>query len=448
MAQILTRRIVAEGSSGGTVIPEENIPSVSSGYLELVRDNREFRFLWFGQIVSLLGDWFNLIASASLVASLTGSGLAVGGLFVVRFIAPFLISPLAGVWVDRYNRKNLLILADLARGAIVLGFLLVRDPSQVWLLYLLTTVQLAIAGMFFPARNAILPDLVDERELGAANTLSSSTWSTMLAIGAALGGFAAGRWGIYPAFIIDSGTFLLSALLISRIRYHMPPAMGAEATGLRTTIRQYADGLRYLGKHKDILAISIHKAAMSLAVYGVFNVIQVNIAREIFIIGEEGAITLGLQYMVGGFGTGLGPIVARLFTGDRESSLRATLALAYGLATIGLLIISSLRTLPLVLLGTFLLDFGGGINWVFSTQLLMKLIPNRVRGRVFSTEFAFFTLTSALGAAGGGWALDTLPVDLGGVLRGLGLLVLMPAALWVFWSMRLRRGLGAAGSPD
>jgi len=87
----------------------------TTGYLSLVRDNRNFRYLWFGQVISLLGDWFNLIASASLIGLLTQSGLAVGGLFVVRMLAPFLVSPLAGVAADRYNRKVLLILADLTR---------------------------------------------------------------------------------------------------------------------------------------------------------------------------------------------------------------------------------------------------------------------------------------------------------------------------------------------
>ncbi len=99
----------------------------SSGYLSLVRENRNFRNLWYGQIVSLFGDWFNLIASASLVASLTGSGLAVGSLFVVRMLAPFFVSPLAGVAADRYNRKILLITTDLVRVVVVLGFLFVRD---------------------------------------------------------------------------------------------------------------------------------------------------------------------------------------------------------------------------------------------------------------------------------------------------------------------------------
>jgi MFS family permease len=146
-----------------------------ASYGQLVRHNADFRYLWFGQIISLLGDWFNLIASASLIATLTRSGLAVGGLFVVRMLAPFLVSPIAGVAADRYNRKYLLIGADLSRALVVFGFLLVRRPEHVWLLYTLTAIQLGLSGFFFPARNAILPDIVSPRELGAANALSSST---------------------------------------------------------------------------------------------------------------------------------------------------------------------------------------------------------------------------------------------------------------------------------
>jgi len=122
------------------------------GYGELIRDNANFRNLWLGQIISLLGDWFNLIASAALVAELTQSGFAVGGLFVVRMLAPFLISPIAGVVADRYNRKYILILTDILRAIVVLGFLWIREPQQVWLLYALTAIQLALSGFFFPTR--------------------------------------------------------------------------------------------------------------------------------------------------------------------------------------------------------------------------------------------------------------------------------------------------------
>ena len=157
--------------------------SESIGYRELIHGNRNFRLLWLGQIISLLGDWFNFVASASLIAILTQSGFAVGSLFVVRMLAPFFISPIAGVVADRYNRKYTLIITDLARVVVAFGFLLVRTADDVWLLYVLTALQLGIGGFFFPTRNAILPDVVSSHELGAANALGSATWSVMLALG-------------------------------------------------------------------------------------------------------------------------------------------------------------------------------------------------------------------------------------------------------------------------
>ena len=142
--------------------------------------------------------------------------MAVGTLFVVRMLAPFLISPIAGVVADRYNRKNTLIVTDITRALTVVGFLFVRSADQIWLLYTLTAIQLGISGFFFPTRNAILPDLVSQRELGAANALSSATWSVMLALGAATGGLVSGIFGIYTAFTVDALTFsALSSLYLS-----------------------------------------------------------------------------------------------------------------------------------------------------------------------------------------------------------------------------------------
>lgn len=409
------------------------------GYLALVRSNRDFRFLWFGQIVSLLGDWFNLIASASLIGYLTQSGIAVGGLFVVRMLAPFLVSPFAGVAADRYNRKHLLILADIGRAITVLGFLLVREPDQVWLLYVLTAIQLAMSGFFFPARNAILPDLVVRRELGTANALSAATWSVMLAFGAALGGIVAGQFGVYPAFVIDGFSFLLSAVLIARIVYHHEPALASADKSVAAAIRQYVDGLRYLWRHKDNLAIALHKGAFALAVSGADSVVQVAIARRVFVIGEGGGTGLGILYATLGVGTGIGPILARHFTGDKERSLRIAIAVSYGLASLGLLIMSSLSNFGVLLVGMTIRGIGGGVVWVFATQLILQRTPDRVRGRVFSTEFAIFTLMSATGSAGGGWLIDNSALGISGMLRLMASLVLFPGVLWVLWNLVWRK---------
>ncbi len=403
------------------------------GYLALIRENAKFRNLWFGQIISLFGDWFDLIASAALISHLTRSGLAVGSLFVVRMLAPFLVSPLAGVAADRFNRKWLLIIADLCRAIIVLGFLLVRDPQQAWLLYVITAIQLAFSGFFFPARNAILPDIVSRRELGAANALSSTTWSVMLAVGAALGGIVAGSWGIYPSFLIDSATFIISAAFISRIAYEHKSTLSSSEKTIRAAFDQYIDGLRYLKRHADILAISLHKTAVSLTVNGAFQVVQVALAERIFVMGAGGGTSLGLLYAAAGVGTGLGPILARVFTRDREKPLRNAITISYLIGILGLVISAPLKSFAIVLFGTFLRALGGGINWVFSTQLLLELVPDRVRGRIFSTEFAMFTLSNAISSAVGGWALDNSSLGITGLIWWMAVLLLVPGVIWMLW---------------
>jgi len=415
-----------------------------SGYLALVRGNANFRLLWVGQIVSLLGDWFNLIASASLIGTLTESGLAVSGLFVVRALAPFVVSPFAGVAADRFSRKRILILADIGRAIAVMGFLLVRDAQDVWLLFTLTGLQLAISGFFFPARTAILPDIVSQEELGAANALSSATWSVMLALGAALGGMVAGGWGIYPAFVIDALTFVVSAVVIGRMVYTAAPALTASGGVLGVALRQYLDGLRYLGRHRDILATSLHKAAFSLVASGPLQVLQVVLAEQVFVIGEGGGTSLGLMYAIAGVGTGLGPIVARRFTGDRDRPLRIALVISYAIAALGLALMAPLSGFGLVLFGTLLRAVGGGIGWVFATQLLLQLVPNQFRGRVFSTEFALFTLMNAVGTAVGGWALDSSAVGLSELLSAMAVLTLVPGVLWALWITLGKQALPSA----
>ncbi|MDH5505608.1 MAG: MFS transporter [Anaerolineae bacterium] len=407
-----------------------------TGYLQLIRSNPNFRNLWFGQIVSLLGDWFNFIASAALVTQLTGaSGQAIGALFILRMLALFIISPFAGVWADRYDRRKLLILSDFARALTVFGFLLVRQPQHLWLLYTLTALQLGISGVFIPTQDAMIPNIVSRRELGAANALVSATWSIMLALGAALGGLAAGLWGIYPAFTIDALTFLVSAFFLYQIKSPARDIALAAESSLRASLRQYVDGLRYLKQHLDIFFISLLKAASQLTVSGAIEIIQVVIARQHFPLGEGGGISLGLIYTVIGIGTGIGPILARAITGDRDRSLRTAIFISYLFTTAGLVLIATLHNFTAVLFGTLLRAVGVGINWVFSTQLLLQLLPDRVRGRVFSTEFALLTLMSAFATFLGGWVLDNTTLGAPGLLHWMAAATLVPAALWGLWTL-------------
>ena len=420
------------------------IASGKSGYLQLIRGNRSFRYLWAGQVISLTGDWFNLIASAALIATLTQSGTAIGGLFVVRMLAPFLVSPFAGVVADRYNRRAILIITDVLRCFVVLGFLLVREPQHVWLIYALTAVQAASQGFYFPAWNALLPDITKPGEVGIANALSSATWSVMLAFGSALGGLVAGAVGVYPAFVIDGLTFILSALILLRMPYQ-PTLKHASDRSFAAGIRQYIDGLSYLRRHIDTFSIAIQKAILGFFIIGFFQVAQVTIAEQHFPIGEGGSISMGLIYVMAGIGSGLSPILGRNWARDRDRRLRLMIAFGYVCASAGFLICSTLISLPVVLFGALLRGVGGGLVWVLGTQLLLQIVPNEVRGRVFSTEFALYTFFAAISSGTTGRLIDT-SLGVSGVLQLGSLILVLPTALWLLWIFFGKRDLVATGA--
>ena len=188
----------------------------SLGYIGLLRTNRDFRYLWLGQAVSLLGDWFNSIALLTLVHRLTGSGLLVGGVFIARMIPSFLLGPAAGMVADRLNRRSVMIVTDILRAVVVLLFLLVQDGRDIWLLYAILFLSMSIATFFDPARSAAIPNIVSRRQLLIANALGGATWCIMLAIGSALGGVVVATAGYKTVFLLDSATFLLSAWFVSR----------------------------------------------------------------------------------------------------------------------------------------------------------------------------------------------------------------------------------------
>ena len=398
----------------------------SVGYFELLRQNPNFRWLWGGQIVSLLGDWFNLIASAILIAELTGSGLALGVLFTIRMLAPFVIAPLAGICADRYNRKHLLIITDLVRAVIVLGFLFVQDANDIWLLYILTILLFGVSGFFSPARSAILPDITSPQELGTANTLGAASWSVMLAVGAAIGGLTTGLFGSQTAFVIDGFTFAISAGLLLKIR--LP---SSSSTAGESPTRARLTALRYMLQHPDLLIIAMHKAAISLLMSTGLQVVLVEISNTYFVIGVGGALSLGMIYCINGIGSGIGPIFARRWTGDRDKPLRISITLGYLIAVIGIAIMAPLFNFETVLFGGLVRSIGGGIVWVFSTQLLLQRAPNEIRGRIFGTEFALFTLMGGASSLIIGLLLDRFQIQM--ILWGIAALNLIPALLWGLW---------------
>ncbi len=198
--------------------PEAPATSGFRASLSLLRRNHDFRNLYVAQLISFGGDWFLTVALFGLVLDLTASPVFVALTLAAQEIPFFFISPVGGALADRLNRKRLMILADVVRTVLCVGLLLVRQRSDLWLAFLLLAVISSFSAVFDPASSAAVPNLVEDEDLGSANALMGSSWGTMLAVGAALGGIVAATLGRDTAFVIDSASFAASAALLSRVR--------------------------------------------------------------------------------------------------------------------------------------------------------------------------------------------------------------------------------------
>ena len=413
-------------------------------YIALLKDNRNYRYLWFGQVISLLGDWFNLIASAQLITEFTSSGIAISTLFLARFLPLFLFTPFAGVLADRYNRRTIMIVSDLLRAVTVLSFLLVRVTHQIWLLYLLTVIQFTLSALFSPARSAILVNVVRERELIAANALDSFTWSTMLALGSLLGGLVAALFGADVAFILDALTFVLSAWVISRVV--LPAKAKTAVSSPHTGWFDFIDGFRYLWYAPFVLAISLVKAAGAL-LWGGINVLELTFAKSVFPLEDlawgvgrtiDGmTATLGLIYIISGIGTGLGPLAMRRWLGDRPVRIFFGITLGVLMTTYGTWYLGVAGTLTLFLLATFIRTIGTGTIWVFSSAMLQLLIPERYRGRVFAFELAALTLTQSVSILMAGVAQDRFDLSVQDIARYTGFFGMGMSIVWVIFNVKV-----------
>ncbi|HEX8709776.1 MAG TPA: MFS transporter [Pyrinomonadaceae bacterium] len=400
------------------------------GYLELLRGNRGFRQLWLGQVVSQLGDWFDTIAVYTLVLNLTGSGRAVGLILVARFVPSFIVGPLSGVVADRFSRRTIMIVSDLLRAVVVLGFLFVRRPDQLWLVYALTVLQLVFSTFFEPAKTAAIPSIVSGRELLAANTITSATWSAMLTLGAALGGLVTGWFGTDAAFVIDSLTYLVSAALVASVGFPARPARKksrltiGKALGITDTI----EGARYVWKRPRVFALMMVKPAWGLG-GGILTLLAV-FGEKIFPVGRSPATGIGVLYAARGIGTALGPLVARRFAGETRESMQQGIGIAFLFGGLFYMAFGGATSFVLAVICLMIAHAGGSLLWVNSTVLLQRVVEDTFRGRVFAAELALLTLTMAASNYLTGELLDNFGFGPRVVTIGIGLLFLMPGVLW------------------
>jgi MFS family permease len=397
----------------------------------ILRTNRNFRLLFIGQTISQLGDWFNAVAVYALVLDLTGSATAVAWMMIVQFLPVAVVGPVAGVVVDRVDRRRLMIGADLLRGGLVLVLLAIRRPDQVWIAYVVMAMIVGAQGFFEPARTATIPNITSPEELMTANAVSSATWSAMLAIGASVGGLVTVVAGRNTAFVVNAASFFASAYFIGRTTYDSTPPGVLRPTGLLalTGVTDLIDGFRYVRQRGHVAALMLVKAGWGIA-GGVLLLLTI-FGQRVFPVGAGAAGGIGILYGARGVGAALGPIALRWILGQDPRRLRRAIGPAFFMVGIFYVALAAAPTLWLAALCVMLAHFGGSILWVFSTVLLQLEVPDRFRGRVFAAELALVTMMSSVSSYWTGYQLDHAGWSPRRLAFVLGVLFCVPGILWL-----------------
>jgi MFS family permease len=417
-----------------------------AGYVRLVRQNANFRRLWVAQIVSEIGDWFYSLAIYTLLLQMTGQARSVAVALLLQVLPQVFVGPIAGVVNDRLRRKRVMIASDVARAVIVICMLLVRSRSTIWLVYPLLLLESVMWAFFEPARTAVIPNVASEQDLILANTLSSTTWSVNLVLGATVGGVALALLGRNASFVLNSASFLASALLIGGMRFEEPHAAGRAELRARELVdfSPIVEGIRYVRRDARLLVTMLAKAGM--VNMGVSWVLFTVMGEKVFPLHwrgltQERSAVLGMSMLLGARGVGaiVGPLISARWAGHLQSRLRVGIlfgfiALAAGYASIG-----GAGSLAVACLCVFVAHCGGSMVWVFSTTLLQLNVDDKFRGRVFSAELGLSMLTLAVGAYLTGALLD-YGITPRVVAFATGGLLLAPACAWA-GAMRLwKRG--------
>jgi len=420
-----------------------------SVYFRLLRSNRNYRLLWFAQIISELGDWFCTVAIYSLLLDFTGRAESVGIAFVLQVLPLFFVAPAAGVVNDRLSRKRVMICSDWCCAVIVFCMIFARGPHLVWLIYLLLFLQTIAWTPYEPARNAVIPNVTGPGELIAANTLSSTTWSFNFVVGAALGGLFAAYFGRDAVFIFDALSFVASALLLRRMKFaephaeHRPPLRMSDLADFSPVL----EGIQYVRSDRRLLATIFVKTGLGvmaanwvlLSIYGerLFPLHRPGLSAS-----NDAMLSMSLLYSCRGIGSVIGPLAGGYWAGHAQNRLRLGILLGFLVAGLGYF---GLGIAPTLLAACAVIVFahaGSSTVWVYSTTLMQLQTDDRFRGRLFSAEFGCSMLMMSISSYFAGFFIDhgAKPQT---IAMAVGIALAIPAAAWAL-ALRLWRDDGNA----
>jgi MFS family permease len=401
-----------------------------SAYGRLLRDNRDFRLLWFAQIVSELGDWFYAVAIYSLLLELTGQARSVGLAVVLQLLPQVFMAPMAGVINDRLRRRSVMIFADIARVFIVLAMLLVSSPSMVWLIWILLFTQTTMWALFEPGRTALIPSVAGGKDqIMLANALSSMTWSINLAIGSGIGGLIAWKFGREAVFVINAMSFVVSALLLWAMKVdethtrRLPPVRLRDLFDFKPTV----EGFKYVKQEPRMWSTLLVKAGMGLL--GAHWVILPVFGERLFVWKQSGTLSMSLLFGARGIGALIGSLLSGYLAKNQPERMRKGIFWGFLIVAAGYMALGGADSLWTACLFVILGHTGTSLCWVYSTTMLHGMTEDRYRGRVFSADYAgLFLIMSVVSFAA------AVMVDAGVSVRlvafGTGVIGILPALLW------------------
>ena len=401
------------------------------GYMQLLRQNKEFRRLFIANEISFIGDWFTVIALFILAGEASGdSPLAIAGVLASRSFSLALFTPFTGMLADRFSRRGLMVLANVLSFGILIVVLLTGVLEDYGLLsvYGLAVVIVAARAVHDPAEYAYLPNICNENELLTANALASGGWSVALGVGAAIGGLTIAEFGITTALWIDTTTFLVAALMLSMLPHGGPNASERGATTPRVVFDEMVGGWKYILSSPPLRRVVIAKGLWASG-GGAQILLLILIGAE----AEFGEIAagVGVLFMVRGFGSGFGPIAGRpLMANMRLRPYLLGLAVGTcGAFYVGVSLVEDWGGLMLVLI--FLAHAASGLNWVLSTTLLQERSADEWRGRVAGTDHFGITLMMGISAVAGGYILTENILDLRELIAVTGMVQITLCILWI-----------------
>jgi MFS family permease len=403
--------------------------------LALLRQNRNYRYTWMAQVVSEVGDYFNNIAVFALVMEKSSSGLIVSGVMLSRAIPAVLAGPVAGVLLDRLDRKRIMIASDLIRAVVALAFVLTIHQPRPWLLYALSAVLMFASPFFSAGRAAILPTIATDDELHTANSLTQTTQSATLTAGTLLAGFSAARFGYQWAFIVNSLSFAFSAWAIWQIA--VPE--GFRAKVLAGTHRQhpfhdFREGLAYMRSVPLMMGIAMISVGWAMG-GGAAQILFALFGEQVF---HRGAAGIGAIWGSAGIGLMIGGVIGHL-TGRRASfaGYKRAVTISYLVHGATYMLFSQVESYAVALVCMMFSRIGMNVTSVLNNAQLLRHTPDRFRGRVFSTlESLRWSVMIVSMAAAGIASQYASPRTIGLIAGALGLLTAVAWA-WLNGSGRL-----------